>query len=616
MRHAASMVAAMEGMSRSAFRIARELANNSRSGLTARFLSKKLDIPEEEVEYLVDVNHRFLFTDLTKIKIVTEGINGINRVARGLENLGDIPSLFRHVKALTPHEFRQLEELLGLDGPCAKKAVVDALLEQGYRHPDSVVTYVASRGFSNTARELFDIVWQSKDGAGGGKGIIPVAKLRALHGGGEYEIEQALWELFRGLSLFEMFRFDAEDRLIRFAGLLAEIRQWREGTEERKQGRGRLKPEKNIPAEIDSYDIAFSERICRLVAAIAAHPVRLRGDGDLFREDRRRLGEICSEEEEPSLNTCLWAAQGVGWLARVDNELRAADLESLLDHDSLGRHKMLFDWLLTADKETHALKLLAGLSEDLKPGVWYPILDVVRYAMAQQTEDDPPILRATGGSYHYVSHGTSSHSERALVRLLEETLLWLGVVDRTEADGDSCIRMTDLGVWLLTGEKRDALLAAYPARLAEIVVQPNFDIVVPTQDMDPLLTVPLDQFAIRTSTGSATVYSLNKDSFTRAIQEGHDGRAFVEFLLAHNRGPLPSNVLTTLEDWRGGMKRVHLRTIQVLETDDPLILADLLHRRRLRKYFNEIDPHRTITYSDIPRMELEKQLEKDGFIVE
>ncbi|NIA15596.1 MAG: hypothetical protein GWP08_16155, partial [Nitrospiraceae bacterium] len=58
MRHAASLLAAMEGISRPAFRIARELANNSRSGLTVRFLSKKLEIPEEEVEYLVDVNHR------------------------------------------------------------------------------------------------------------------------------------------------------------------------------------------------------------------------------------------------------------------------------------------------------------------------------------------------------------------------------------------------------------------------------------------------------------------------------------------------------------------------------------------------------------------------------
>ena len=103
MRHAASLLAAMEGISRPAFRIARELANNSRSGLTVRFLCKKLDLPEEEVEYLVDVNHRFLFTDLTKVKIAAEGASAVKRISRGLENHGDIPSLFRAVKSLSTH---------------------------------------------------------------------------------------------------------------------------------------------------------------------------------------------------------------------------------------------------------------------------------------------------------------------------------------------------------------------------------------------------------------------------------------------------------------------------------------------------------------------------------
>ena len=41
------------------------------------------------------------------------------------------------------------------------------------------------------------------------------------------------------------------------------------------------------------------------------------------------------------------------------------------------------------------------------------------------------------------------------------------------------------------------------------------------------------------------MYHLSKETFTRAIQEGHDGAAFVEFLLAHNRG-----VREKIEHWR------------------------------------------------------------------
>jgi hypothetical protein len=451
---------------------------------------------------------------------------------------------------------------------------------------------------------------------------MPVSKIRAAHGRSEYEVEQGIWELFRGLALFEMFRFDVEERLVRVAGLLSEIRQWREASASATERKTRLKPHRGVPDVVETHGLDFSEQICRLVAAIAAKPVRLRGDGDLFREDRRRLSEICPEDVEPSLNTALWAAQGVGWLARVDNELRAGELEPLLKLDRISRHRLLCDWLLSADKEPSVRRVFARLMEELKPGAWYPTIEVVRHAMAAQSEDEQPVLRCSGGHWLYVSPSTSAHSERGLIRLLEETLLWLGMVDRSESGAESLFRVTELGEHLLTEKEPQsaatgALAAKFPRRKAEIIVQPNFDIVVPTHDMDPLLTVPLDQFAVRASTGKATVYHLNKESFTRALQEGHDGNAFVQFLMARNRGgSLPANVMTTLDDWRGGVKRVRLRTQQVLETDDPFVLADLLHRRRFRKFLVPVDSAKTATYAKISKPELAKQLEKDGFIIE
>ena len=50
MRHSASLLASLEGMSRATFLIAKELSQNSRAGLTPRFLAKKLDVPIEEIE--------------------------------------------------------------------------------------------------------------------------------------------------------------------------------------------------------------------------------------------------------------------------------------------------------------------------------------------------------------------------------------------------------------------------------------------------------------------------------------------------------------------------------------------------------------------------------------
>ena len=611
MRHGASLVAAMEGISRPAFRVASELSKNSRAGLTIRFLSKKLELPPEEIEYIIDVHPRLFFIDLTKAKLVAEGHSAVKRITDGLENHGDVPSLFRRIKALNPHEFRRFEERIGVDRPGPKKAAAEETVARHYRHPDSVVEYVATRGFSPVARELFDIVWQSK------VGVMPVHKIRSAHDGSEYEVEQGLWELFQGFALFEMFRFDAEDRLLRVAGLLSEVRQWRETSSAEKARKITLKAHRGKTDHVESRALDFSERICRLVAAIAAKPARLRGNGDLFREDRQRLSNICAEEAEPSLNTCLWVAQGVGWLARVDNELRAGELEPLIELDRVRRHGVLFDWFVSSGNEAASRSILTELLDEMKPGAWYPTLDFVRYAMQASAEHERPVLKSAGGHWQYISPSATSSAQRGLARSLEEAFLWLGVVDRAEHDGDTLFTVTELGRALLTGTRSKELGAPYPDRDTEIVVQPNFDIVVPSLDMDPLLTVPLEQFAVRASTGQATVYHVSKESFTQAVQEGHDAEAFVEFLLSHNRGgSLPANVMTTLDDWRGGMKRVRLRTLHVLESDDPLILADLLHRRRFKKHLHVPDPHKVATYSKITKADLTKALEKDGFIVE
>jgi hypothetical protein len=283
--------------------------------------------------------------------------------------------------------------------------------------------------------------------------------------------------------------------------------------------------------------------------------------------------------------------------------------------DRVSRHQIVYNWLAGSGNELTSKHVLAGLLDEVKTDTWYLVLDFVEYALRVSSENEQPALRNAGGHWHFVGPA-ATNSERGLARSLEEAFLWLGIVDRAEEGGRNLFRLTELGRCLLRQNGFDGLAKKFPPRGAEIVVQPNFDIVVPTQDVDPLLTVPLDQFATRSSTGLATVYSLSKDSFTRAVQEGRDGDAFVSYLLAHNRGrSLPANVMTTLDDWRGGMKRVRLRTLHVLESDDPLVMADLLHRRRFTKFFEPLDGRKIVSFARVSKAELAKELEKEGFVV-
>ncbi len=611
MRHGASLLASMEGMSRHAFRIARELTNNSRSGLTVRFLSKKLEIPQEEIEYLLDINSRLIYTDITKIKLAPDGFHAIKRIIDGQDSHGDIASLQRQVKSMAAHDFRQFEERIGTEAPLSKIAAADIFIDKFYKHPDSIVTYVATRDFSETAREVFDIMWQSP------KGIMSVSQIRAVHGGSDFNVEQALWELFQGFALFEMFRFDSEERLVRVAALLSEIRQYRKEQRNSESGFLQLEPLSIEVKQCDFMNLEFSEIICRLVASIAARPVRIRSDGDLFKEDQKRLLELFPDEAEPSLNSCLWVAESAGWLCRVDNLLQVGTLDELIKMDRLNRHRVLSKWFLSHGDAAMARGILVHHLDLLESESWYPVGSFVRYAMQQAKSDEQPILKPMGAHWTYLHPSASAQTHKLLTRMIEETLYWLGIVAHTRIDDDLYFQLTPLGKALITDNTNEILAQKYPSRLCEFVVQPNFDIVVPNDNNDPLLTVPLERFTTRSGSGLASIYKLSKEAFTLAVQEGHDAKAFIQFLLKHNRGgTLPSNVLMTLEDWQGGMKRVRLRTIHVLESDDPLVLADLMHRRRYEGYFSELDADAMLHFKGITKTNLVKALEKDGFVVD
>ena len=602
----------MEGISRPAFQIALELSQNSRSGLTTRFLAKKLEFPEEEIEYLCDLHHYLFFGDLTKVKLVAEGANAVKRITLGLENRGDVPALFQLVKALSATDFRQFEEQLGIEKPGTKKAATELLIETHYQYPDSIVDYVATRGFSTEAQEVFDLVWQSKSG------VMPIASLRAAAKLSDFKLEHAISELVRGLALFEMYRFDAQERLVRVVGLLAELRQWKESSQSGSRGKSRPKAVKESAEFVEARGVSFTETLCQVIAAIAARPVRLRSNGEPFREDARRMAEIVEEEDEPSLSTYFWVGQEVGWLARVDNELRAADLEALIDLSPLERHTQVCEWILSNGSEPAARSLAEKLLAEVKPNAWYALREMTAFAVRSQAAEEQPILKHAGGHWRYLSASVAGGAEKALTRALEETYRWLGLVDHGELGNDLLFRVSDVGWVVLGGQRPDKVAQLYPTRGAEFVVQPNFDIVVPMQEVDPLLTVPLEQFCMRESGGgaAAAVYRLSKDSFTRAVQDGHDGQAFVSFLLRHNRGgDLPSNVMQTLEDWRGGMKRVRVRTIHVIESDDPLVIAELRHRRTLREHVEPIDSNRVVAFPRAAKDDLLKNLEKEGFVI-
>ncbi|HEX72247.1 MAG TPA: hypothetical protein ENN65_02920, partial [Candidatus Hydrogenedentes bacterium] len=362
-------------------------------------------------------------------------------------------------------------------------------------------------------------------------------------------------------------------------------------------------------------ELSISEAICRLTAAIAAHPARLKNDGDLFREDKRRLENIRGDEDEPSLNTCLWIAEGLGWLVRVDNTLRAGNLDNLIGLNRLQRHRLVYDWLNAQNTDASACDVIERALADLRPGAWYRVMDFIEYARKVVDHSEASVLRAAGAHYEFVSPSASRHLDTQIARALEERLCWLGVIGRGECEGDACFYVTELGAALLANEEPPALLERYPTRTCSFVVQPNYEIVASIEDMDPLMTAQLEAFAERVSEDRMLVYRLSRDCFVRALQEGRQADTFIAFLLTHSREKLPENVRITLSDWCGAAKQVRLRTYHVIEADDPLLVAELEHNRQWREYVAPVAPHTTLRYHNISKTQLKRALEKEGYIV-
>lgn len=158
-----------------------------------------------------------------------------------------------------------------------------------------------------------------------------------------------------------------------------------------------------------------------------------------------------------------------------------------------------------------------------------------------------------------------------VTQVMAEPLHWLGLIDLgLDAAGRIVsFRLTPLGRHVLLEEA----VAAEPVARAdgpELVVQPNFDVVVFDADANYGLLTRLDEFAERRSLDRAAIYSITRESIVRGLDRGTTGQAILETLEKSGRGPLPQNVRYSIEEWVRLFERVHVRgAATLLEADSP-----------------------------------------------
>lgn len=169
----------------------------------------------------------------------------------------------------------------------------------------------------------------------------------------------------------------------------------------------------------------------------------------------------------------------------------------------------------------------------------------------------------------------------ALTRFLIDRLVAFGGAElgRLGAD-DIAVRLTGVGRYLL-GAAEDFEYGS--ADIADVVVQPNFDIVF--LGVAPSVEASLARLADRVGRAPGLVFRITRASVLRAAESGLSADDLIAALTAASSKPLPTNVRREIAGWLATVRRVTLRAIEVITCDGSASadrVAELLGNKVLR----------------------------------
>jgi hypothetical protein len=174
-----------------------------------------------------------------------------------------------------------------------------------------------------------------------------------------------------------------------------------------------------------------------------------------------------------------------------------------------------------------------------------------------------------------------------LVTWVKQRLYLLGLVDLgyDKSGHPVAMRLTRLGARIL-GIADDAPETA--SRVGNIVVTPDFEVVLFLTGDDAELVHDLDRFCTRESKGSILKFKIDEKSVVRALHEGMYLRRIQVTLEQHSRTPVPNNVLYSIRDWGRRAGVLHLDTHHVVTGEDEELMAKFRQDPGVRPLVREV----------------------------
>jgi hypothetical protein len=330
-------------------------------------------------------------------------------------------------------------------------------------------------------------------------------------------------------------------------------------------------PESTAVHEADGLD--WPLRLAVLWQQVAAGPLRLTQQGDLFKRDWDRL------RSEPLLNgsagettvdipdagpLTLTLARIEGLLQEASGELRAGPLPATWGR---GLHS-------TLESLWAALPLVENWNPedgaDGAPSGGNPFISANLLALlllarlpqskwARATEIEQWLFRHhPHWQGNAARHRVKGHKEGQLRSGIATFLLGLAyqlnlVQAVKDRDGEWFVRLTGIGRWLLGIAERPANRPSYPKT---ILVQPNLEIVAYRQGLTPGLISSLSLLATWKSLGPACTLQLQPDTVYRALEAGWTFESMLQTLEQYGMRTTPPAVIESLRTWANKRERL------------------------------------------------------------
>jgi len=349
------------------------------------------------------------------------------------------------------------------------------------------------------------------------------------------------------------------------------------------------------PHEELSLGIDLTSNVSRFLAYLDENDVRFTVRGEIFKTTEKKilqhlipnperelaredvLGFIfgfCKETgliDRTGKRTFSVSADGREWGARPLVEKRTALLEY-----ALGRRQ-------TENESFHMLRMrpiFMRLFKRVDPGTWYDLMYLPFLARNAylSTLDDLGVEEHFAERSQKGGFPAMEDPQRLawnLVGWVRKRLYLLGMIDLgyDKAGRPVALRLTPGGARVLGLEASDG---PGPSRVGQLVVTPDFQIVLfPTGD-DAELVHALDRFCSRERLDSVMKFELSQGSIRRALKDGMSLSAMLEVLEAHSRTPVPQNVLFSIRDWARNAGLMRLGDDLVLRCEDPDALQRFL----------------------------------------